>query len=318
MAWLAAASVPMSVPYRWRVQPDPRPPAVPARPDGATYTAAGALMTGVTYDMGNMVADLGYRMIYMPQISNGDSALPAGNPLLHQPEHHPRSAGHPPLPLQLGPDGQSTTKRRLGGRRFFLSVQRLALPYRSKISERGGISITSLPLMTRRTASSGALVSTSAVQLPAIAVGKLEIDRAVMRVEKDQQLPPGPPPCPAGRRATGAGRGWWRRRPPSAPAAARRPPIEPGDAHLVAKTLAMQQRLPAPDGNELTHELGQRLAGVRHAVPVQPADLAVLAIAVVVAHLAAPGPRPRRAASGCRAKTIVSPGNCVSAGRGWR
>ena len=47
-------------------------------PDGANYSAAGALMTGVTYDMGAMVADLGYRMIYMPQITNGDAAqLPA-------------------------------------------------------------------------------------------------------------------------------------------------------------------------------------------------------------------------------------------------
>jgi len=27
-------------------------------------------MAGVTYDMGNWVADLGYRMIYMPKISN--------------------------------------------------------------------------------------------------------------------------------------------------------------------------------------------------------------------------------------------------------
>ncbi|MDR3474462.1 MAG: hypothetical protein P4M09_22665 [Devosia sp.] len=45
-----------------------------AGPDGANWTAAGALMTGVTYDMGNMVADLGYRLIYMPQISNGDAA----------------------------------------------------------------------------------------------------------------------------------------------------------------------------------------------------------------------------------------------------
>ncbi|HVX81340.1 MAG TPA: hypothetical protein VHB23_08175 [Devosiaceae bacterium] len=45
-------------------------------PDGWNYTAAGALMTGVTYDMGNVVADLGYRMIYMPTISNGSAAFP--------------------------------------------------------------------------------------------------------------------------------------------------------------------------------------------------------------------------------------------------
>lgn len=50
-----------------------------AGPDGQTYTAAGALMTGVTYDMGNMVADLGYRMIYMPQITNGDAANASTN-----------------------------------------------------------------------------------------------------------------------------------------------------------------------------------------------------------------------------------------------
>jgi hypothetical protein len=43
--------------------------------DGANWGAAGALMTGLTYDMGNMVADLGYRMIYMPQITNGDAAV---------------------------------------------------------------------------------------------------------------------------------------------------------------------------------------------------------------------------------------------------
>jgi hypothetical protein len=55
-------------------------PAPGAGPDGSTFTAAGALMTGVTYDMGNMVADLGYRMIYMPQISNGDAAVAPASP----------------------------------------------------------------------------------------------------------------------------------------------------------------------------------------------------------------------------------------------
>jgi hypothetical protein len=39
-------------------------------PDGTGWTAAGALMAGVTYDMGAMVGDLGYRAIYMPQLSN--------------------------------------------------------------------------------------------------------------------------------------------------------------------------------------------------------------------------------------------------------
>lgn len=43
--------------------------------DGGSFTAAGALMTGVTYDMGAVVADLGYRMLYMPQLSNGSNAL---------------------------------------------------------------------------------------------------------------------------------------------------------------------------------------------------------------------------------------------------
>lgn len=49
-----------------------------AGPDGSSFTAAGALMTGVTYDMGSMVADLGYRMLYMPEVSNGSPALASG------------------------------------------------------------------------------------------------------------------------------------------------------------------------------------------------------------------------------------------------
>ena len=49
-------------------------------PDGANFTAAGALMAGVSYDMGTMVADVGYRMIYMPQITNGDAALTPASP----------------------------------------------------------------------------------------------------------------------------------------------------------------------------------------------------------------------------------------------
>ncbi len=52
-----------------------------AGPNGANWTAAAALMTGVTYDMGSMVADLGYRLTYMPQITNGSAAmLPIGSP----------------------------------------------------------------------------------------------------------------------------------------------------------------------------------------------------------------------------------------------
>jgi len=52
-----------------------------AGPNGANWAAAAALMTGVTYDMGSMVADLGYRLTYMPQITNGSAAmLPVGSP----------------------------------------------------------------------------------------------------------------------------------------------------------------------------------------------------------------------------------------------
>jgi opacity protein-like surface antigen len=52
-----------------------------AGPDGANWSAAGALMAGVTYDTGSWVADLGYRLIYMPQITNGSAAmLPVGSP----------------------------------------------------------------------------------------------------------------------------------------------------------------------------------------------------------------------------------------------
>jgi hypothetical protein len=52
-----------------------------AGPDGANWAAAGALMAGVTYDMGSIVADLGYRLVYMPQITNGSAAmLPVGSP----------------------------------------------------------------------------------------------------------------------------------------------------------------------------------------------------------------------------------------------
>ena len=40
-------------------------------PTGTGITGAGALMAGVSYDMGEVVADLGYRALYMPQINNG-------------------------------------------------------------------------------------------------------------------------------------------------------------------------------------------------------------------------------------------------------
>ena len=47
-----------------------------AGPDGANWAPAGALMAGLTYDMGNIVTDLGYRMLYTPQITNGSAAVP--------------------------------------------------------------------------------------------------------------------------------------------------------------------------------------------------------------------------------------------------
>jgi hypothetical protein len=49
-------------------------PANDALPGGTGWTAAAAAMAGVTYDMGNVVADVGYRAIYLPELSNGQSA----------------------------------------------------------------------------------------------------------------------------------------------------------------------------------------------------------------------------------------------------
>lgn len=43
---------------------------------GTGLTGAGAVMAGLTYDMGAAVADVGYRGIYMPQINNGSLAEP--------------------------------------------------------------------------------------------------------------------------------------------------------------------------------------------------------------------------------------------------
>lgn len=45
-------------------------PTDPTIPDGKGWTPAVAGMAGITYDAGSWVADLGYRMIYMPKISN--------------------------------------------------------------------------------------------------------------------------------------------------------------------------------------------------------------------------------------------------------
>jgi opacity protein-like surface antigen len=38
--------------------------------DGGGWTPVAAAMAGVQYDMGNIVADVGYRLLYMPQLSN--------------------------------------------------------------------------------------------------------------------------------------------------------------------------------------------------------------------------------------------------------
>ncbi|MEO8758188.1 MAG: hypothetical protein ABI398_10615 [Devosia sp.] len=45
-------------------------PVNAALPDGGNWTGAAAAMAGVTYDAGTWVADLGYRLIYMPVITN--------------------------------------------------------------------------------------------------------------------------------------------------------------------------------------------------------------------------------------------------------
>jgi hypothetical protein len=39
-------------------------------PDGNSWAGAAAAMVGVSYDMGSWVADVGYRLIYMPTITN--------------------------------------------------------------------------------------------------------------------------------------------------------------------------------------------------------------------------------------------------------
>jgi hypothetical protein len=49
--------------------------AAPA-PSGNSFSPAAAVMAGLTYDMGNVVADVGYRGIYMPQISNNSLTEP--------------------------------------------------------------------------------------------------------------------------------------------------------------------------------------------------------------------------------------------------
>jgi len=68
----AYAGVGIGGAYNWL---ESRGPWTGYDPDGGTYTPAAALMAGVTYDMGAVVADLGYRMVYIPQLSNGDVGL---------------------------------------------------------------------------------------------------------------------------------------------------------------------------------------------------------------------------------------------------
>lgn len=52
--------------YYWTHVTGPAP--TPA--DGSGWTPAVAAMAGVTYDAGSWVADLGYRLLYLPKISN--------------------------------------------------------------------------------------------------------------------------------------------------------------------------------------------------------------------------------------------------------
>ena len=44
---------------------------------GGAAVVAAAAMAGVTYDAGTWVADLGYRLIYMPVITNNAVAKPS-------------------------------------------------------------------------------------------------------------------------------------------------------------------------------------------------------------------------------------------------
>jgi hypothetical protein len=52
-------------------------PVNAALPDGAQWGAAGALMAGVTYDTGTWVADLGYRALLLPTITNNAEGIPS-------------------------------------------------------------------------------------------------------------------------------------------------------------------------------------------------------------------------------------------------
>lgn len=52
-------------------------PVDPALPDGTQWGAAGAVMAGVTYDTGTWVADLGYRALVLPTITNNALGTPS-------------------------------------------------------------------------------------------------------------------------------------------------------------------------------------------------------------------------------------------------
>ncbi len=52
-------------------------PADPTLPDGTQWGAAGAVMAGVTYDTGTWVADLGYRALILPTITNNAYGMPS-------------------------------------------------------------------------------------------------------------------------------------------------------------------------------------------------------------------------------------------------
>lgn len=52
-------------------------PADTDLPDGTSWGAAAAAMAGVSYDAGDWVADLGYRLIYLPTITNNNEGAPS-------------------------------------------------------------------------------------------------------------------------------------------------------------------------------------------------------------------------------------------------
>lgn len=52
-------------------------PTNAALPDGANWAGAASATAGVTYDMGNWVADVGYKLIYMPTITNDAYGMPS-------------------------------------------------------------------------------------------------------------------------------------------------------------------------------------------------------------------------------------------------